>query len=654
MASLFDVQYVAANYASTTQNYDTNVYELDETSPRTEYTSETVALKPHQQSMLYQCMKLESGNIHLTEFSQIADQCLENDYMNTKLGIIADRVGSGKSYVILALIAQNQLVDQDDIIVKSFGYNNVVFNVSRKSRMIKTNVLVVPHNIVNQWSDYIGLFPTLNALVVNKKTFTSLQEKEIQVTDYDVIVITPTYYNKFSALIQDEHFTFQRVIYDEIDSLNLPSCRSLHARFFWLVTASYGNILYPRGFTRWEPNVRRYIWCAQGIVHSGFIKNMLLDICHNIPRKLVSLIIVKNKDEYIQQSIELPPVNKHFIQCKTPRTIRILNGLVDRNVIECLNADNVQGAIAYVSPSNKVSEANIIDLMVHKYETQLKNLVLRRTHAEQYEYESEAEKTTEIEKFTVKITELEGKMDMIKRRIAESSTCIICYDDIQNKTITTCCQNSFCFKCINIWLARTSSCPLCKSPTALNDLYVVSNDASSSTLTSIAHEEEHDPNTLSPHWDKYTNLRILLQNRAPNSKFLIFSSHDGTFVKIYDSLLQLGIRFEHLKGNGNVVKSTVNRYKNGELDALLVNSSHYGSGLNLENTTDIVMFHKFDTEIEHQVIGRADRFGRTIPLNIWYLLYENENVHVQAQGQAQAQEQSTTVNHTQVPPPNSS
>jgi hypothetical protein len=36
------------------------------------------------------------------------------------------------------------------------------------------------------------------------------------------------------------------------------------------------------------------------------------------------------------------------------------------------------------------------------------------------------------------------------------------------------------------------------------------------------------------------------------------------------------------------------------------------------------MFHKFDAEIEKQVIGRAQRCGRTTTLNIHYLLNENE------------------------------
>jgi SNF2 family DNA or RNA helicase len=36
------------------------------------------------------------------------------------------------------------------------------------------------------------------------------------------------------------------------------------------------------------------------------------------------------------------------------------------------------------------------------------------------------------------------------------------------------------------------------------------------------------------------------------------------------------------------------------------------------------MFHKFDTQLEQQVIGRAYRMGRELPLNVYYLLHENE------------------------------
>jgi SNF2 family DNA or RNA helicase len=72
------------------------------------------------------------------------------------------------------------------------------------------------------------------------------------------------------------------------------------------------------------------------------------------------------------------------------------------------------------------------------------------------------------------------------------------------------------------------------------------------------------------------------------------------------------------------VARIVREYREGGLDVLLVNTNNYGNGLNFENTTDVIMLHKFDTEIEHQVLGRAQRCGRTEPLNVWYLLHENE------------------------------
>jgi SNF2 family DNA or RNA helicase len=84
------------------------------------------------------------------------------------------------------------------------------------------------------------------------------------------------------------------------------------------------------------------------------------------------------------------------------------------------------------------------------------------------------------------------------------------------------------------------------------------------------------------------------------------------------------ITHAYLKGNGYQIQSTIEKYKTGNVKVLLVNTQAYGSGLNLENTTDMILFHKFDTEIEKQVIGRAQRFGRKQPLNVHYLLYENE------------------------------
>jgi len=59
----------------------------------------------------------------------------------------------------------------------------------------------------------------------------------------------------------------------------------------------------------------------------------------------------------------------------------------------------------------------------------------------------------------------------------------------------------------------------------------------------------------------------------------------------------------------------------------MLNAQYFGAGMNLQMTTDIIMYHRFDKEMEEQIIGRAQRLGRAVdkPLNVYYLLHDNES-----------------------------
>ena len=56
----------------------------------------------------------------------------------------------------------------------------------------------------------------------------------------------------------------------------------------------------------------------------------------------------------------------------------------------------------------------------------------------------------------------------------------------------------------------------------------------------------------------------------------------------------------------------------------MLNAVNYGSGLNLQSATDIIIYHELNNELETQVIGRAQRLGRKEGLNVYYLFHENE------------------------------
>ena len=97
-----------------------------------------------------------------------------------------------------------------------------------------------------------------------------------------------------------------------------------------------------------------------------------------------------------------------------------------------------------------------------------------------------------------------------------------------------------------------------------------------------------------------------------------------SFTNIINILKKNEFRYASIKGPVDHIRKTLQRYKEEDVNVLLLNSRLYGSGMNLEFTTDVIMFHKVDSEIEKQIIGRAQRYPRTNALNVHYFLYDNE------------------------------
>lgn len=663
-----------------TLDFDIDVNELSEDDPRSPNPPGiNINLKPHQQTLLARCIEYENSTIKLKKFNELSQHVDDRDYFKTSMGILGDRVGSGKSYVILSLIKSNDITQKNNIIIKSHGFNKVMYYIHDKTTSIKTNLLVVPHNLAAQWEYYIktfggglkykvlktqkaleGLineamhpdsddsdtddFEDLQTQVLNVKvdinrilsngasSSTSTNQKikkNLKPTDiigeYDLLVVTSTLYNKLAQFFYTHKIKLQRAIYDEIDNLNVPGCKHVDANFFWFVTASYGNVLYPKGQNKYEPSIGRYVWYANGIKHSGFLKNILMDLYYNISRNLMKVLVIKNTESYVESSLSLPEMVSHYIQCKTPYAINILNGLVDRNILNYLNADDIQGALQYVNPSHKSNETSIISRVIEKYTRQVTNINIQINAAKEYLYDTETERTEVIQKLEKQLEQVQRKIDTITERIKTNDLCTICYETVEKKTVTGCCQNTFCFKCINLWLAQRKLCPLCKIPMNIADLYVIDNDIQETEVedkTSV--EEDIDLTKPNVKNDKYQNMELILNNLNENAKLLIFSAYENSFTNVIPILSRLNIQYDYLKGNGYQIQATIERYKNGNVKVLLVNTRQYGSGLNLENTTDMILFHKFDTEIEKQVIGRAQRFGRKEPLHVHYLLYENE------------------------------
>lgn len=649
-----------------------DVGELDESSPIAEQPASlrNVQLKRHQLTLLHRCHAYETGRIRLDPSTR----------MYTSMGIIGDKVGSGKSFVVLALILSGA-VPSFKPACSSHALDTVhltrLGSPYQTVRDVKTSLLVVPHNLCMQWSECVREHVAEGAascfFVSRMSHYVSLLDTDIGTLD--LIVVTSTFYNDVADLLNSLRLRVRRVVYDEVDSMKITCSRDVFRRFAWLVTASYANVI---------GSAYRMI----RLNSTGFIKELACDIQESLaPRECASLVI-RNRDAFVDSCFQLPEISCHVVRCKTPYVIDILHGNIDAALLERLNADDVSGAMQCIDPNNLQTQSNIVDLLVRAYTHDLdkvrtkaekidRRLLAWKTDSHKTKQEqppprrsshhhascsSEQNSTESCTSFSSDergdskedrrpsyksnaaklLEELRGEADKlgcriasIRERIVDSAACGICYGDLDNKTITSCCSHAYCFKCINTWLSgQQKTCPICKSHLDVSGLLVVRDGclpSSSDEHAAAAQQRDvdaHDdggPFGTRRLLSKLLNFEnIVTDLNRQGRKVLVFSNYDTSLDKIHAVLRDVDVKHATLKGHIGRLRHVLDRYKQGDLNVLLVNASAYGSGLNLQNTTDIVMFHKFNDEIERQVLGRAQRNGRVESLNVWYLLHENE------------------------------
>jgi hypothetical protein len=109
-------------------------------------------------------------------------------------------------------------------------------------------------------------------------------------------------------------------------------------------------------------------------------------------------------------------------------------------------------------------------------------------------------------------------------------------------------------------------------------------------------------------------------------KVLIFANYDETLKNVIKELEEEKIHYWRLMGSSSDIHEVSKAFTVCNTTcAMVINSTKHCSGLNLQTATDLVFSHNIiDPAIESQVAGRGHRLGRTSPLNIWFMQYENE------------------------------
>ena len=115
---------------------------------------------------------------------------------------------------------------------------------------------------------------------------------------------------------------------------------------------------------------------------------------------------------------------------------------------------------------------------------------------------------------------------------------------------------------------------------------------------------------------KYPAYKLLILPLNAKYKLLFLS----VTIESSKSLKENNILFVEIKGSVKTIQKNLEYFKSGKIKVLFLNSNTSAAGINLQETTDIILYHKMALNNENQIIGRANRIGRNIDLNVHHLI----------------------------------
>lgn len=565
----------------------------------------TIPLKPHQKTALARAIKLETREELL-----YADNDIESDeflvYAGGNGGIIGDSPGAGKTLMALSIIAAspthsiyryNETAKTNEG-VSSFFKSRKAHRVTPDEYYIDSTLIIVPHTIFKQWTTALSESTTLKyyaigdirdvrALADKESTEEELRQK---LSQYDLLVIKRTMLKNLSRTnfpnSGDIFYRWARVMIDEVHEIP-KMVRDYEYKFIWGITG-----------THYMMNERAF---------GGLEKRFF---------------IVKNDPDFVRQSMEVPNMHPPAVHmCRGMAHTIQLREFLTPEVLEMLHTDNVQGAIEVLG-GNVANNDTLASVVLRNLERDVALRMIDLNHArERLAIDNTADNRERIEILTARHQGLSQRLEQFRQRVMSPEylrNCAICYEDTEMiNPVVLGCTHVYCGQCVLAHLRRRTTCPECRQEINPAELVAISSRPPADPAP------RPQPSSVMP--NKVERICQIIGDN-PDGRYLVFNSSTATFDEIKESLrARHRITAEFLRGNSNVIDKHMAKFQSGELRVLLINSTQFAAGMNLQAATDVIIYHKMDDVTREQCISRAHRVGRTAPLRVHYLTYPTEN-----------------------------
>lgn len=527
-----------------------------------------INLFPHQLASVYMMEELESTHCVIDQHGKTF----------TNIGINGDMTGYGKTLSMIALIIRDRMdwdmtTEHVEEKVHSLSSHHIKRYVSKSYKRNNSTIILASPSVVHQW---LKEFSNTDLAVVdatNKKV-----ALDIDIDEYDVIILSLATYNMFVSRYHG--MAWKRFIYDEPTTLKIPAMEDIVTGFTWFLTATPYNIK-----DKHKSAKKSYMYNIVGDYHFN---------------QIVDIITVKNNDEFVKLSFAMPQTQYKYHDCYVP-SFRAVNGIVSDRISKMIDAGNISGAIDALGGKHT---DNIVELVKKNKLIELESI---RGKINVWTLREDEEKRIEwVNREKAVISQLE-ELDKRFSQILEDN-CSICFNKLDKPVMEPFCQNIFCGGCILTWLNTKGSCPLCRKTLARCDLVYIDKD-----------KEYVKPVEEEKKMTKEAKIIHLIQENK-EGRFIVFSDWDESFNAIREVLKANKIDFVEIKGSIATRTNKIEKFRNGVVNVVFLNSKTDSSGINMQETTDIILYHAMNEGTTKQIIGRANRIGRKLPLRVHHLV----------------------------------
>lgn len=565
---------------------------LTKTDPIVDQPEEFVGeMFRHQLTELRACLEYEIGGGKGYPHKEYGGAMLYS-----RAGVLGDKPGAGKTALVLALCL-HQIPQNSPKVIPVTGSGSTVASIAMRDNILDTaNVVIAPANVVPQWVDAVARFtPSLQVLVLADKTMvkgwldefsddgrTGAKQFAKEMKRYDLVIISNTRLTEFNKKIHPGHLTeigfrWKRVFVDEFDKLTkFTLLNNWSTEYLWMVSASRHDF--------W----RRSHLCNQ-----------------NIPE--YNHIVIRCDPEYIEVCQEIGDPRVVLITCMSNMAAIIARDHIWNNyqAQEMFDAGNNKEAFARLGVNKKCG-------IMAGFRAYHRRMIRRAENARERLVNDQALEinTRTIEMHTERLARLAVTLDEYRQ---EGCCCACLKQIIFDPMDANCCGALHCPDCMQ---DEKLGCGWCgkKHPTFIHN-------------NSLAQDAYLPDEMILENNTKGENIMLILDTilaRNQNAKILLFNESQETLSNMCEGI-QDTYKYRQLKGTPKTVAKILRDFASGALQILFLNSHTAGAGLNLEMATHVICTQRMaDNGLESQVIGRAQRFGRSTKLTVIYILGKTE------------------------------